>query len=108
MANGTKRKKDKGLIQQARSIINERLGGFNRRELTQARQRSTVARPFTGAPGQRSRRRALIGKSTTAPRPIIKPVVTPTTQPADDNGQTLPNNPFLPSPIKEKLKKNQT
>lgn len=101
MANGTKRKKDKGLIQQARSIITERLGGFNRRELTQAQQRSTVAQPFTDAPGQRSRRRALIGRGTTPARPIIKP--TPKATPA--NTQPLPNNPFLPSPIKEKQKK---
>jgi hypothetical protein len=67
------RDKKLGLIERARSAITEGIGGFRKREARQALQRSTVSQPFTGAPGQRARRQALIGKApVAAPAPIIK------------------------------------
>ena len=65
--------RDRGTIQRARDLITEGIGGFSTREAREATQRSTVAQPFTGAPGQRERRRALIGRGArTQATPIIK------------------------------------
>ena len=69
-----RKKKRIGLVQRARSFINEGIGGFKKREASEALTRSTIQQPFTDAPGQRTRRNTLIGRKTRRSTPIIRKV----------------------------------